>query len=254
MTDRRLLALMGQISNITTMLGDFIRRRRLDRDGYTVARRFLSASATRDLVAIVHAVYNALSTAESIEDPNLADHFHKWQGVWVKALPQFLSGTDAELGTRLGQTFESIVLRTRRLLGEDWYLFDQCSFFRRPNSQASLLRWHIDADGGQLNRAMCVNVWLPLDAVGGDLPSLNVIPGSHRKMRELPLLTGGDYDRDDAFAAALGRAVTPRLKPGDALIFDQYTLHRSQPIACKEFSRTSCELRFACDTTTAPPP
>ena len=112
----------------------------------------------------------------------------------------------------------------------------------------SLLRWHIDADGAQTaGEAMCVNVWLPLDAVGTDLPSLDVIPGSHRKMRDLPLLTNEEYDRDDAFAAALGTAVTPRLKPGDALIFDQYTLHRSQPTTRKGFSRTSCELRFACD-------
>ena len=45
-----------------------------------------------------------------------------------------------------------------------------------------------------------------------------------RRRRKLPHLTGGDYDRDDAFAAALGTAITPRLNPGDALIFGQSQL------------------------------
>jgi len=43
---------------------------------------------------------------------------------------------------------------------------------------------------------------------------LDTIPGTHRKMRKLPCLTSGDYDRDDVFAAARGTAVTPRLNPG----------------------------------------
>jgi Phytanoyl-CoA dioxygenase (PhyH) len=230
-----------------TVLGDFMRRRRLGRDGFTVARRFLSASTAIELIAVGRAIYESLSVSETIEDPHLADHFRTWQGVWLPPLPQFLSGTSPELATRWQRVLDTVSHRAQRLLGEDWYLLEKCSFFRRPSSPTSLLRWHIDADGAQTGEAMCVNVWLPLDAVGVDLPGLSVVPGSHRKMRELPLLTDGDYDRDDEFAAALGPAVTPRLKPGDALIFDQYTLHRSQPTARSRFSRTSCELRFACD-------
>ena len=227
------------------MLGDFLKRRRLARDGFAVARRFLPASTVPELTATVHAIYDALSAAETIADPHLADHFRTWNGVWIKSLPQFLASTEPELGTRLQRLLVSVSSRMQRLLGEDWYLLEKCSFFRRPTSPTSLLRWHIDADGAQTGTATCVNVWLPLDRVGVDLPSLDLIPGSHRAMRELPLLTDGDYDRDDDFAAGLGRAVTPRLAPGDALIFDQYTLHRSQPTARKAFSRTSCELRFA---------
>jgi len=229
-------------------LVDFFRRRQLARDGFTVAPRFLSAPAALELAAVVRAIYEMLAAAETIEDPHLADHFRRWQGVWLKPLPQFLSGADPEMAARLQRAVAAVSGRARRLLGEGWYLLEQCSFFRRPSSPTTLLRWHIDADGAQIGKAESVNVWLPLDEVGVDLPSLDVIPGSHRKMRKLPLLTDEDYDRDDEFAAALGAAVTPRLQPGDALIFDQYILHRSQPTALKEFSRTSCEMRFARDS------
>jgi ectoine hydroxylase-related dioxygenase (phytanoyl-CoA dioxygenase family) len=87
-------------------------------------------------------------------------------------------------------------------------------------------------------------VWLPLDAVGAGLPSLEMVVGSHDKMRQLPLLMGERRYRDDAFAASAGTKIVPQLDPGDAIIFDHFTLHRTQRQIGGIFERTSCEFRF----------
>ena len=71
-----------------------------------------------------------------------------------------------------------------------------------------------------------------------------MVVGSHDKMRQLPLLTGERRYRDDAFAASAGIKIVPKLDPGDAIIFDHFTLHRTQPQISEIFERTSCEFRF----------
>ena len=63
-------------------------------------------------------------------------------------------------------------------------------------------------------------------------------------MRKLPLLSGDSPYRDDTFVASIGPATSSGLNPGDALVFDHYTLHRTQPWRAENFSRTACELRF----------
>ena len=111
--------------------------------------------------------------------------------------------------------------------------------------------WHIDADAAAT--AICsadsFNVWLPLAEVGNTAPSLEFVLGSHLRMRELPLL-GLDieqrYRSDDWVAAtvAAGERWTPVLEPGDAVLFDQYVLHRTQQSPVNNPVRDSCEFRF----------
>jgi hypothetical protein len=63
-------------------------------------------------------------------------------------------------------------------------------------------------------------------------------------MRRLPLLVDAARYRDDEFVAAIGSSFTPELNPGDALVFDQFTLHRTQCVASPATVRISCEFRF----------
>ena len=163
---------------------------------------------------------------------------------WLEHLPGLLEGYDRNLAARYRRVIELIERRTQRVFGDGWHFFALRSFLRRLTGTNRILPWHIDADAAQTNRAHCINVWLPLDAVGTDRPSVDVILGSHLKMRELPLLSGGQCDRDDAFVASIGPATSSRLNPGDALVFDHFTLHRTQPWRAENFSRTACELRF----------
>jgi hypothetical protein len=85
---------------------------------------------------------------------------------------------------------------------------------------------------------------MPLDAVGTDLPSLEVVPRSHIALRRVPMLTGNNRSRDDAFVGALGPSSIPQLEVGDALIFDQFVMHRTQNVGADNAIRMACEFRF----------
>ena len=98
-----------------------------------------------------------------------------------------------------------------------------------------------------IGRSQSINVWLPLDTVGSLLPSLDIIPAFHKKMRTLALMRDRVY-RDDTFAASFGSTVTPILDPGDALVFDQFTLHRTQHSpAIAQIDTRKAALRAAFD-------
>jgi hypothetical protein len=89
-------------------------------------------------------------------------------------------------------------------------------------------------------------MWLPLTRVGGGAPSLEFLPASHRVMRDIPPLGGNARYRSDEWVRSTvpGRTWTPAAAPGDAILFDQFTLHRTQVADFADPSRLSCELRF----------
>lgn len=124
------------------------------------------------------------------------------------------------------------------------------SFFRRHKDDAKYVPWHIDADAAATAAIApdCFNVWLPLAEVGETAPSLEFVLGSHRWMRGVPLF-GPDvterYRSEEWITAhATGQHWIPVLKPGDAVLFDQYTLHRTQRTEFPIQSRDACEFRF----------
>jgi hypothetical protein len=213
-------------------------------DGVVILRRFLSGDETAELRAVVFAVYDEMDARRPLLSADLAEHFTAWKGVWTKPLPKFLAEHDAPLLARYSQISDLICEKVRREFGETWRLYPERTYFRRHVGMALKVRWHIDADAAHTRRRHCFNLWLPLDAVGDDSPSLDIIPRSHRIMREVPLLTGEDRYRDDAFAANVGSAVIPKLVPGDAVAFDQFTLHRTQCVGTESTVRTACEFRF----------
>jgi hypothetical protein len=219
-------------------------RRQLKESGAVVVRKFLTAAETAELQSVARAIYVVMDELGTFADADLEHHFRRWNGVWLERLPDVLGGCDRDLAARYRRVIALIERRTRRVFGDAWRLLALRSFLRRLTGANGNLRWHIDADAAQTNRSDCINVWLPLDAVGADRPSVDVILGSHLKMRELPLLSGDVRERDDAFAASIGPATESSLDPGDALVFDHFTLHRTQRPRVESFSRTSCELRF----------
>jgi Phytanoyl-CoA dioxygenase (PhyH) len=115
-------------------------------------------------------------------------------------------------------------------LGERPALSVQKTVLRRvsPTTRAD---WHQDGAfmGGAQVRA--VNVWLALSACGVDAPGLDIVP---RRLSHI-VETGKHGARfgwsagQHSVDAAAGSAefVTPTFAPGDALIFDQFLLHRT---------------------------
>jgi hypothetical protein len=125
---------------------------------------------------------------------------------------------------------------------------DECSF-RRHRNGVRHLGWHIDADAaGSFPFDPCFNMWLPLDPVGIDAPSLEVVKGSDATMRRLPLLTPPNTIRSDEWRRAhfpRHSIICPVLSPGDALLFSHYTLHRTQPMPNQRKERIGGEFRRA---------
>ena len=215
----------------------------LTTNGVAVVRGFLNGDQTTALRHLVASVYDAMAACPEFSNPEMAENFKKWNGVWLRPLPDFLNGRDT-LTAQYRASVANVARRTRMLFGGGWRYYPLRSYFRKYTGAEELVPWHIDADAARVDRPEAINVWLPLNAVGAGLPSLEMVVGSHDKMRQLPLLTGERRYRDDAFAASAGTKIVPHLNPGDAIIFDHFTLHRTQLRIGGIFERTSCEFRF----------
>jgi hypothetical protein len=215
----------------------------LTTNGVAIVREFLDGDQTSALRHLVASVYDAMATCSEFSNLDMAKSFKEWNGVWLQPLPGFLNGRGT-LSAQYRASVANIARRTCALFGGGWRYYPSRSFFRKYTGVEELVPWHIDADAAMVDRSEAINVWLPLNAVGAGLPSLEMVIGSHHKMRQLPLLTGKRRYRDDAFAASAGIKTVPKLDPGDAIIFDNFTLHRTQPQTSDIFERTSCEFRF----------
>jgi hypothetical protein len=111
----------------------------------------------------------------------------------------------------------------------------------RPDSQTE---WH--QDGAFLgNGPRTVNVWTALTPCGADAPSVDVFA---RPFREI-VATGTDdalfnwsVSPEQAERLGTGDVVRPTFGPGDALMFNQLTLHRTG------ISPTMTRERFAVES------
>jgi ectoine hydroxylase-related dioxygenase (phytanoyl-CoA dioxygenase family) len=210
----------------------------LARDGAAVVRRFLNRDEASELKATVEELFSALAECMGFANANMAHHYQTRQAIWLGELASFLEANNQALLPRYETLIDRVTNRTRALFGAGWQPYPSRSFIRRMNPELRL-PWHVDADAAKLDRPHCCNVWLPLDSVGTSRPSLELIAGSHRKLR-------ASVKQKDAPAlvASLGKPWSPRLDLGDALIFDQFTYHRSQIVDDSGGTRTSCEFRF----------
>jgi ectoine hydroxylase-related dioxygenase (phytanoyl-CoA dioxygenase family) len=93
----------------------------------------------------------------------------------------------------------------------------------------------------------CFNCWIPIHPVGVDRPSLQIVPGSHRKLRARAVdYTTHEPVSDEEIRDSYGKdaIATAILEPGDVLLFGHHTLHRTQPMDTEHPERVSAELRF----------
>jgi Phytanoyl-CoA dioxygenase (PhyH) len=215
-------------------------------DGVTVVRGLLAPEAAANLRRTVEEIYAVMDSCERFPNKLLGNNFRVWDGVWLKALPAFLRQARPDLAERYEQSLRLVETQLKRVLGPEWRYFPKRSYFRRHRGMGKRVGWHADADGATIFRiaASVINVWMPLDAVGTDLPSLEIVPRSHTALRGVPMLTGNNRSRDDAFVRALGPSSAPQLELGDALIFDQFVLHRTQHVGAEDALRMACEFRF----------
>jgi ectoine hydroxylase-related dioxygenase (phytanoyl-CoA dioxygenase family) len=213
----------------------------LVRDGAAVVRDFLNLAEASSLKATAEELFSTLAACTDFAQAEMAYHYQTRQAIWLGELSFFLNANNRALLPRYEALIDRVTQRTRALFGAGWQPYLSRSFIRRMNPELRL-PWHLDADAARLDHAHCCNVWLPLDSVGTSRPSLEMILGSHRKLR-------ASVKQKDAPALveSLGKPWSPRLEFGDALIFDQFTYHRSQIVEGSDGDRTSCEFRFYWD-------
>jgi ectoine hydroxylase-related dioxygenase (phytanoyl-CoA dioxygenase family) len=210
----------------------------LARDGVAVVRSFLDHAEASALKTTVEELFSTFAACTVFAQAEMAQHYQARQAIWLGELPAFLEANNAALLPKYETLIASVTQHTQALFGSGWQPYLSRSFIRRMTPELRL-PWHLDADAASLDHSRCCNVWLPLDSVGTSRPSLELILGSHRKLR-------ASVKQKDApgLVASLGKPWSPRLAFGDALVFDQFTYHRSQIIEGGEGARTSCEFRF----------
>jgi hypothetical protein len=215
-------------------------------EGATIVRGLLAPDDAANLRRTVDEIYAVMDSSEHFPNRLLGVNFRVWDGVWLKALPAFLRQVRPDLAERYEQSLRLVQSQIERSLGTKWRYFPKRSYFRRNRGSGTRVQWHVDADAATIFRvaASAINVWMPLDAVGTDLPSLEIVPRSHTAMRRVAMLAGKDRHRDDAFVSTLGPSSIPQLQLGDALVFDQFVLHRTQAVGTKDAVRKACEIRF----------
>jgi len=222
-------------------------------DGATVVRGFLAPADAADLRRTVTAVYAAMDSCERFPDRRLGQNFRVWDGVRLEALPKFLRQASPELAERYEQTRRRVVAQVARILGPQWRYFPKRSYFRRHLGMTKPVGWHIDADGATVFAvaSSVINVWLPLDKVGTDLPSLEVVPRSRpfaqlEQLAEIaaPVVVVGSRDEADpehplAVAEAYARAIA-----GAQLVVEPDEQPPRSPIAWQggQLSRVLLEL------------
>jgi hypothetical protein len=215
----------------------------LKADGIVIVRSFLGREEAIELRDLADKIYCAIEETPPT-DEDLMGNYRRWLGVPMSALPAYLRQFP-ELGQQYERLSAFIVHKSRPFFGRGYRLIPSRSFFRRHLGAKKFVPWHIDADAADVSPFRnTFNVWIPLQKVGVGLPTLELIPGSDRVMRKLPLLDGAVASRDEAFAMSLGEPIAPELDLGDVLIFNHHVLHRTQPVENRDVQRTSCEFRF----------
>lgn len=116
-----------------------------------------------------------------------------------------------------------------------------------PGQQLTVVPWHQDSGyfGPESNNSMILTTWLPLVPVDASNGCLQIIPGTHN-LGLRPHATEareGNFLEADITGLDESKAVTCAMQPGDALIFNNLTMHRSLESTAPTI-RWSIDLRY----------
>jgi hypothetical protein len=126
--------------------------------------------------------------------------------------------------------------------------------YQRPDHMASHLPYHQDLDASKVGVHM-MNCWIALDPSGSDAPGLEAIDAKISELRgELFLSETRDqvgeerWDQHRQYVTShfANHSITrPVFEPGDGLVFDHFTLHRTYTTESMTKPRMSIEMRAA---------
>src|SRR5580704_4533057 len=108
------------------------------RDGTAKVAEFLSPHELGELRTAVDATYELLRQHVDDDPPTLteylADHYKRWDGIWVKELRGYLEHTKPDLLAQLDGAIAAAERRFRSLFDQNWRLEPNFTFIRRHRS------------------------------------------------------------------------------------------------------------------------
>lgn len=128
-------------------------------------------------------------------------------------------------------THPAIMERMAGLYGPDLILWRSHFFSKEPGGAE--IPWHQDAHYWPLEPAINISAWLALDPATVDNSCVQIIPGSHKTIVPTTKTPNGMNDSfgemaDPKFFDA-AQAVNMELQPGEFFLFNESTLHHSEP-------------------------
>ncbi len=112
--------------------------------------------------------------------------------------------------------------------------------------------YHQDSSVMRLHSTRILNCWFPLDKAGEDSPTLEVFPVAQRSLLAKGLDSKtGLYSHLEITRETITNHLpdtkewTPTMYPGDVLLLDSYTVHRTHEHPDMKQSRRDFEMRFA---------
>ncbi len=122
-----------------------------------------------------------------------------------------------------------IVERMAAIYGPDLVLWRSNFFKKLPGDQE--VPWHQDLNYWPLEPLVNITAWLAIDPATSENACVQFIPGSHKKalphVQAPPEMAFGEMA--DPACADTSKAIDMVLEPGQFVLFNEKTLHRSAP-------------------------
>jgi hypothetical protein len=118
--------------------------------------------------------------------------------------------------------------RVAGLIGPDLLLWRVHFWDKQPGSLE--IPWHQDWNYWPLEPAIIISAWVAVDRSDRGNSCVQLIPGSHREMRKHVPSPGTAFaEMADTTGVDLSTAVDMELEPGQFFLFNERTLHHSEP-------------------------
>jgi ectoine hydroxylase-related dioxygenase (phytanoyl-CoA dioxygenase family) len=225
----------------------------LRRHGLAFVPKAIDRGVVNALCEIADYEYARVENPTTEPEREIAASSASWGGIAIDHV-RSLAPDPKHCASLLDQAIAQLTAAVSRCSVADATFESGLSYVRRHKDLATFAPWHLDAyAAGTFQRDPVFNAWMPLVSVGRNCPSLEFIVGAHRKTRAGEYVhqqTGHPADAGYPTAewieqhGANGNHVCLNMEPGDVVIFDHWTPHRTQRADFGPYVRTSAEMRF----------
>jgi ectoine hydroxylase-related dioxygenase (phytanoyl-CoA dioxygenase family) len=228
----------------------------LRRHGLTFIPKAIDRPLVEALREVVDFEYTRIENPTSDIEREIAASSASWGGIAIDHVKSLAQDTEHS-ASLVDRAISQLTIEVSRYSAMDPIFESGLSYVRRHKNIATFAPWHLDAHAaGTIKHDYVFNAWMPLVAVGRDCPSLEFIVGAHQRTR------AGDYTHQESGHpvdvgyptpewieenGSNGKHVCLQMEPGDVVIFDHWTPHRTQRADFGSYTRTSAEMRFHAD-------